>query len=521
MLSCVFLFSSLQTFSQIPKFLTNKQKKDFYTKLFSEIELLDAEARETRNNSKKVKWNKFKKHYRKKFDKAKNWKELEDVFNRFGKGFVNLHSSFNFYSKTNEKREIERNNIRLGFEYPQINFFELKSKKDITHINNVPIKKVFDYYENYECNFNSTVGCLSNFVSNFRRGMINANGVRVNSIRLADGKESKVEYKIAKNIQPFKPIYYYDNFDKDFADWEVIKKGHLVAVLRKDNVALVRIFSFRYGKEPKDFRCKEKAEEKTICGDVQIIRESLNSISDKTDYLILDVQNNTGGNENTAFIAQLAQKPFYDMRVLYRKTPILEDEKLRRTLFYFSNKGEKWFQNLKKNGTYKNTKNGEFLPVRADFCQGDKACELKPVEPNKSAVKFKKVLLLTNQMCISSCDDFAWRMKDYADAELIGQPHAADATYSRIEIVFYLDKKGKIARKYVGEREKFEVDGELIAKIKIPYSKMIDAKGKLLQGKPAKFSHFVPITKENYSNIENVVRIKALKYLEEKKTAKL
>lgn len=518
-MTILFFTQTIQINAQNQKFLTKNQIRDFYGLMISEIEFLDAEAIETRNESREIKWNKIKKHYKKQFLKSKNWNDLKNAYTKFGNGFVNLHSSFRFFSPIKKKSETILSNVKLGYEYPEINFFERESKQNVTHINKTPIKKAFKYFLNYECRFNSDIGCQMYFVSQFRRGKLLVKGEFIESIRLENGKVLEVIYKKASSANP--PNVWKD-FDNKYADWKLIKKGYRVAVLKKDNVALVKIIDFIYKRgSERDFRCTKSIGEGSMCNDILLIRESLNSIKDEAEYLILDVQNNRGGRENTAFIAEFAQKPFYDLQVRYKKTDLLKNDELRKYLFYYSGRAESWYQRLVKNGTISKIKDGEYLPQRGDFCRGSKYCEMEAIEPNKNDRKYKKIAVLTNQMCVSSCDDLVWRMKEFANAEVIGQPQSADATYSRIVLAFYIDKNGKIAKKYFGDGQKIEVDGQKIATMRIPYSRTVDANGELIQGKPAKLSRLVPVTKNNFSDLEKDVLREAVHHLKANNSAKL
>ena len=493
------------------KFLTKSQIKDLYNRMISEIEFLDAEGIETRNRSREVSWKKIKKHYKKRFLASKNWDELESVYEKFGNGFVNLHSSFRFFSPNGKKSDAVLSNLKIGYEYPEINFFERESKEDISHFNETPIDEVFKKFLNYECSFNSDIGCQMYFSSQFRRGKLTVKGERVKSIRLKNGRTLKVTYKKASSARPGD----WEGFEKKYSDWNLVKKGYRVAVLQKKNVALVKVLDFIYKRgSGRDFRCSKSGGEGSMCADILLIREALDSIKNKTNYLVLDMQNNRGGRENTAFVAEFALKPFYDLRVRYKKTNLLDDEVLRKYLFYSSSRAETWYQNLVANGTLASIKNGSYLPQRGDFCRGSRNCEMKPIEPNKKDRKYKKITVLTNQMCVSSCDDFVWRMQEFADASIIGQPQAADATYSRILVAFYLDQKGRIANKYFGDGQKVEVAGRKIATMRIPYSRTVSKDGKLLQGRPARLARLVPVTKENFGEIEKVVLGEAVKYLQ-------
>ena len=396
LVAIIFLLSiiPIKAKPQSTKFLSKKQIKNFYKLLTSEIEYFDAEGIETRHRTKKVSWKKIKNHYRKQFHASKNWNELNKAFKSFGDSFVNLHSSFRFYTPNKKAPTGFKSNKKIGYEYPNIGFFDIDSKKSITHINQIPIKKAFDYFLNYECPFNTIVGCQYSFVRRFSSGRLLVKNRKPQTMRLANKDSVKITYQ---EITPpkrdtwktFEPTY----FEKNYPDWKLIKKGYRVALLKKGDVALIKIASFIYKKgSGRDFRCTKSGGKQSMCEDIIFLRNGLNSIKNDVKHLILDVQSNRGGNENSAFVAEFAQKPFYDLRVQYKKTPILKDKELRKYLFYFSGRAESWYQNLVKTNKINKIKNGDFLPSRGDFCRGARDCSLTPITPNNH-YKLKNIIV--------------------------------------------------------------------------------------------------------------------------------
>ena len=196
---------------------------------------------------------------------------------------------------------------------------------------------------------------------------------------------------------------------------------------------------------------------------------------------------------------------------LTEKTKHLEDAAIRSELFYQSSSTEKWYQKLKSTGSYDSVAYGSFLPVCADFCQGSDLCALDPIQPNSHGRTYKEILLLTNQYCVSSCDDFTWRMNKYADAKLVGLPPAADATYSRIHGKFILKSDGTIEAVY-GHSSK--PNGMVLATMDIPYSKLIDDNGDLVEGRPPKVDIPVDITSTNFEHKNTAMLDAALAYLQ-------
>jgi len=468
-------------------YITKQQRKELYKQMLATINQYDAEGIETRKSTKEVGWKKYTKVKRKNFIKAQNWKNLRDAFNSFGGGFVNLHSSFRFNLADEYPIIISK---KITYSYPNIAFYFDETNEEINKVNGIKIDKLFKHYSNYDCNFNSTSGCLATFVDDFNFGKVLAKNKLPKAIKIKKGESINVTFK------DFYGKRGKNEIKKPDVSWKPLTEGHNIELYEKGKTLLLRIKSFHY-KSNNDFRCsKEIEQEKNICFDVRLIRKTLLSHADKIENLIIDLQNNGGGNENTAFIAELATKPFKDLQVLYRKTKILENKEFRTTLFWDSEKAENWFQKILNDGTYKSTAYGDFLPKRADFCQASNTCELKEIQPN-GLHNFKQIILLTNQFCVSSCDDMVWRLRQFANVKVVGLPAAADGTYSRISAVFYLDTSGKIQRKLYAERSEPKVEGTTIFSIKIPYTKGVDYNhNKLIQGQSITPDLIVPINHE-------------------------
>jgi hypothetical protein len=233
----------------------------------------------------------------------------------------------------------------------------------------------------------------------------------------------------------------------------------------------------------------------------------LQSIKKNTNYLVFDLQDNLGGNENTPFVKMFCPKPFTDTRVHYRKTELIEDPEIRNALNYFTPNAENWYRTLQENGIYQKVKYGDFLPVRGDFCRGDSLCGTTLINPNNDLTsKFKKIIILTNHATGSSADDFVFRLKEFGGAYVVGQPHSADLTYSLISVVYYINEQGNLDRVFYGNaQEKPSISGKELFKIDIPYAKTVDTNGNMLQGNPLEMDLLVPITPNNFNTVKKDV----------------
>ncbi|MFD2561982.1 S41 family peptidase [Aquimarina rubra] len=495
------------------KILSSKQISDLYNLMISEIEYVDAEAIEVRNKTKQVNWDQYKAYHQKQFAKVNSYESLRKKFLDFGKGFTSGHSYFKFsYPIEKQKKDKLESSIKIGFTYPEKMFFDLESKKTISKINGISVKDVFHHFVNYETRANGIGNCQFGFKYRFEHGALKVNGHLPNQITFEDGSQKEVTYSVNNDAESSYDRYMSRIEVNQYKDWRLIEKGYKTALLLKDDIALVKIKNFAYNRSDNDLRCTKAVSDSTVCNDIKKIRNGLKSIENDISYLIFDVQSNPGGNENSSFLAEFCPSEFKDLRIQYKKTAILEDNDLRTALSYGFPGANRWFDEISESGTYEKTENGSFLPPRGDFCRGGDSCELKYIQPNETAKrKVKKTIVLVNERTASSADDFVYRMKEYGDAIIVGQPQSADLTFALIGIVFYLDDQGNINKMYTGNNQKnYDVPGTELFQFSIPYSRTVNKNGEMLQGNPLKPDLLVEITKDNFENREYAVLNKAI-----------
>ncbi|NVK22232.1 MAG: hypothetical protein HWD86_06915 [Kangiellaceae bacterium] len=485
----------------IPEFLTVQQKNHFYELMVQEIERIDAEIIETRNHAKSVKWNDFTQHYRKLFEKATSWKELYQAFQHFSQGLVNLHTRTKFLAyKPQKKTKNNWLNDKVLFEYPANKYYLASNKFEITHLNQTPILEAFEEFSNHRCRHNNQAGCVDMFSVYLQAGAIKADGKDITEFTIAspDGKVEIISAEFnAKPIASTDPFAdKYCSTHQGYKDFDLIFSGKNVCLYRKLEVAVLRIRNFKYqDQDESDIYCQKQ--QGAFCQDIHGILEQLHL--HKPSHLIFDVIQNFGGNENTKFLAAFMPNNFQDLPVMYKNTDEMHDATKRRWLLWDNPAGEKWYQAVKDNKQ-------EYFPIRGDFCRGKNGCHLSLIKPNPKAYVAEKVSIMSDWMCVSSCDDFVWRMQQFAGAKLYGISPAQDATYARARILLYLDKKGKVSTVVTGESYNLEIEDMdfQIAALTIPYSKTVDLDGKLRNIQSAKLVE-VPYALHNQENYPQAV----------------
>jgi len=517
-LPALLLVNLIYSCSPVDESLLNKeQTASLFDLMISDIEFYDAEMRATRDNTKEVSWEAYKAFHEKKWDRGVSPEELNELFSEFRRGYLNGHSHLVYLyplEETNDGYTEYRSSINLGYSYPDITFYNVENGNKIVSINNKPIEEIFWNFSNYETTKIRPNAVLNAFSSSFNQRSLRVDGKVPFVIDYEDQKADSVYYT---PVEPSNEDIFLDGIDlSGYQDWETIEKGYKVALLKKDDVALIKIKNFIYMNGfGGDVDCGDPFEEiadSTMCKDVKLLMNGLQTIIEKTDFLIFDLQDNLGGNENTPFVKMFCPKPFNDTRVQYRKSKLLEDPEIREALNYFAPNAENWYTSLQEKGIYSKVEYGDFLPERGDFCRGDSVCGVTPVNPNNDlTADFSKIIILTNEATASSADDFVFRFKEFGGAFIAGQPHSADLTYALVSVVYYVDEQGNPDRVFYGNaQEKPGIPGEELFKIDIPYSRTLDKDRNMLQGNPLPMDLLVPITPENFDHIKKDVLDQAI-----------
>ncbi|WP_042152916.1 MULTISPECIES: S41 family peptidase [unclassified Pseudoalteromonas] len=494
-------------------------KAELASLLFNEIERLDASAIRIRNTYKKVNWIEFRQVMTHKMLKAKSFRDLAIVFDDIQQGFTNSHSSFQLYSQVFDSRKLYENPVNkrgfgIGYTFPEVNFFSIETSKYIEFVNGFSLRKRFNQFEQLECEFTHQEACLKKFSKRIMWGLIDLNIKQENE--LSDKKKSWKETITPKvstaNVSINTNETYCSLYANNFKNWNIKYSSKSVCLLEDNSTYILNIRSFLpWGTSQNDIHCEGDTNVETMCHDIQSIRDLLSQKSDIK--LIIDLQGNSGGSENTPFLSLLSKKPFFDNLIHFNNTVELNNIDFRTNIFYGLKSAENWFQKLAVDSKLLNQ---EFLPVRADFCRGDKeACSYKAINPLSPTLDIKKILLVVDSGCVSSCDDLVWRLKHYSGAYVLGQPPATDSTYSTVSGIIYYTANGQLKLFIKAQGQQYSLDDGSIklAWFSIPYTSTVDKEGNYIDGDISIINEIIPITIENYSNISNTNVLRAIEYM--------
>ncbi|OKY26517.1 S41 family peptidase [Thalassotalea sp. PP2-459] len=483
------------------EFPTKHEREAIVESLLNGIESVDGVTIELRDSTRVVKWDNFKKIATRNVVSASDWSSLYSAINNIHDGIINRHSYIQVEEgiRKHVKAIAKWPRYKLGYTWPNITFFDLDNKQTILSLNGTSVIDLFDEFFNLYCNDVHDIGCLKLFSVAIGRGYRFKDNAEKLDVTFKGGSKKQVLTpqklkKIAKKGEPKQCENLYTNLPKN-----LVFKGDQSCLFEIDNHYLLKIRYFgRWGTEQNDIYC-QKVTTEGMCSDILAIKNILSQQTAKP--LIIDLQNNGGGSENTPWIAALTTNGFMDNVVLYRSLALLKDKDIRKDSFYDNEYAENWYQKIKVNMSEQH----KYLPPRADFCRGSKECALENIPSAKLPIKYRALTLVINETCVSSCDDFVWRTRRYAQAKTVGQLPATDGAYARIKGYIYVDKQGNIGHTHVGESQDVPAEAEtLLVSYRMPISKTIDVDGNNLDGADNVLDVAIPITKENYTNIEDI-----------------
>lgn len=481
-----------------------KQRAEISNQLLNGIEKIDAITIELRDQTRVVNWQTFKDITTKRIITSSNWHELYQSLNVVHFGILNRHSYVipEQSLKNNSKAPIRWPKLAIGYTWPNSEFFALSNNKVIKSVNGVEINDIFAEFFNLYCNDVHQSGCLRLFSEHMKYGyrfLTNESEVKVN---YKNGSEEIITKIINTAVEKQKQAACGSLYPT--LDTQLIYESEQVCLFELNNSFILKIFHFgQWGTDYDDIYCQH-ASENGMCADINNIKQLTQRSNAKT--LVIDLQNNRGGTENTPWIAALTRKGFKDNLILYKNTPLLLNSRLREKAFYYNERAENWYQKARKDIS----KRDKYLPIRTDFCRGSKLCSMKHINSSAYPINYSKIKLIVNEKCVSSCDDFIWRIRSYADAKTYGQLSATDGVFARLNGYLFLTKQGKIKNIIVGEGDAPTVDNaKLLVTYQIPVSKTVNSQGENLEGDASILDFPLAVTIDNFNNLseENVKRV--------------
>ena len=478
-------------------FPNESQRKEIATQLLSGIESIDAITIELRNKTRKINWNTYKSIVLQSITSASDWNSFYRSIDNLHYGILNRHSYVlvdkNIQSNVTNYARWPK--LELGYTWPKVKFFSTSNHKSIRSINSHKIEDIFEEFFNLYCNDVHQSGCLGLFSGYMKSGYFFKGEVEQLLVKFEDGSSEIFKQQTKTKRTKKEPI----DCSKLYASLSIdlIYNGEQSCLYESDDSYVLKIFYFgKWGTSHDDIYC-EHAREKGMCFDINEVKRITRSSPKKS--LIIDIQNNKGGTENTPWIAALTQNGFKDNLVLYKNLPLLSEPEVRNSAFYHSDRAEKWYQNVIGNVEIHN----EFLPVRPDFCRGSIECNIQTIQSSSTPIIYKDLKLVINRGCVSSCDDFIWRTRQYAKAKTYGQLSATDGAYARLNGYLFIDKQGEIVNVITGEGNVPSGDnGTLLITYQIPISRTVNVNGEPLEGNDSILDHPLPIDKNDFGNLE-------------------
>jgi hypothetical protein len=489
-------------------FPNEKQRKEIAAKLLAGIESIDAITIALRNRTREIDWNSYKTLVSQKIISSSDWNSLYRSIDNLHYGILNRHSYLiidkNIQSNVTSYAKWPK--FELGYTWPEANFFSIRNQKSIASVNDRKIDDLFKEFFNLYCNDVHQSGCLRLFSSYMKSGYHFVGGLEQLRVKYTDGSSEVFDDKSKTKRGKKTPIdcsKLYSSLSLD-----LIYDGSQSCLYESADAFILKIFYFgKWGTSYDDIYC-EHTKDIGMCNDINEIKRFTHGSPIKS--LVIDIQNNKGGTENTPWIAALTKNGFKDNLVQYKNIPLLADPEIRSRAFYNSERAEKWYQ---KNVIEKVDTHGEFLPVRPDFCRGSNECDIQTIPSSSTSIKYKDLKLVINEGCVSSCDDFIWRTRQYAKAKTFGQLSATDGAYARLNGYLFINKHGHITNIITGEGNHPSGDnGALLISYQIPISKTVNEDSEPLEGNASILDSPIPINKKNFNNIELDNLVKTLSF---------
>ena len=464
--------------------------------LFNVMEQIEAQGEEIRNRNKKVSWNDWKSHILAQIGSGEQPRNLQNTLELIEDGFINSHSFIR--SSSHVPRPTQRARyLNVELSTPSLDFYfsspHLRRQK-VTHVNRVPILELVDDYVNYRCDLAFIVSCNFQLAERLEFGIFpRPNG---------DDPIQSFNGKPWINRRPIDSYTVEDNcvsFKRNTA-WTMLFDDDAVCLFRREDVLLLRIrhFQSKMSSSVDDIYCLSNHAESSMCSSVNQFQSAIEKLGVTSAMrLVVDLQGNRGGGENTAWVAALVHKGFTDNPIRYRcNREMLSDPKVRSSIFYGSDRAESWFNEVLTHDQ-RSCFGVTFLPVRADFCRADARCQLRTMLPKSSTPQFSSITLVVDEDCASSCDDFVVRLKRFGDATVVGVPPRSDSTYARVRGAIGYSSNGKLDYQLYPTANSTDSTFRPIVDFQLPVSRTTDSSGDLVDGK-SPLDLLLPLPVEQY-----------------------
>ncbi len=460
-------------------------------KLAEEIVRLDGEGLIVRERNRRTSFASVSERLQGEARSAKTWQTLLRAFSRLDAAYPNLHASLKTAPQFSQK--LHRPSLRFNPRYTpggSVEYFVTNGEyagAQILAINGRPIEdwkaEALEF-----CKFPLQLQCELELFSSLAREWLFWE--RSQSLRYTlefKGRRFEQTVPLEKFAAPASKQAPGCEEDRNlYASYRAVHIGRFGCLfLRKDDSthALLRISSFYYDPET------EKGPIRSVSDEVDALWPWWKAHASGLSELIVDIAGNHGGNAPIEWYTILFTAPFQEQWVRFRKIPELENSRIRKQiLFWGTPQQENWFQALLRDGTYSSTPRGGFLPPVPMFCAGDDRSNcLNGLFPVRDHGFRGQITLLLNQWCVSSCDGFAFALKDQLGdrVTVAGIPQAADTAYSRLKLQLFLDEKAPGGfRIAVDRREDSPMVSALVLSQGVAVTRSVEKNGRVVSGLP-------------------------------------
>ena len=438
------------------------------------------------------------------------------TFSRLDATYPNIHANVSFNSDFDPEfadlghRNMDEANVNLSTEVltPSktktvigsiVGDSEMSKKwegAELIAINGIPLKKWQD--ENFiYCKWALRSICDRMLEENILKGILFwKTGPLVYSVKNGRAKKNiAVQFKKTESgsNHAFERRQCDWKWKKRYPGFDLIHKGYFACLFQKVDDAstlLLRISSFQY---KRGHRVDPKSPIQTMKQETDALKSVWIPRSASVKQLILDLIDNGGGNEPMDYYRMLFHKPFFEQYVEFKKTPEIEDDQLRNSMFWEEKGHELWFQKQKKDGNWNALKIGQFSKPTPMFCADDShSCGDVAFYPFEHQFN-GKISVMLNDGCVSSCDGVAWMLATRLNAKLYGFYQAADTAYSRLRIDIIRDESKSDGFKLNISPQRANSPTDLIISQDVAVTLSVDENGKVLSGYPLPLKKFVPI----------------------------
>lgn len=512
-----FIYSSIASAQQMYSLPSREIRVDLFKNFVSEIERIDGEGLIPRSNRSES-WAATTEKLANEAAEARSLFDYGLVFKKLNATYPNLHANAYFHKELDRNKSegvpqfdfkivpdlVKRKNESYDYYIiPKDDKSGFKRGDKVIAINGVAIAKVEE--DNFTfCKFPTKTQCASELHSNLSSELLNWRRPDALQIEIVRAGEKKIiEAAFKSEMNPKKSTgdssncvsekSRYKDFVLDYKGFNLC--GYVSA--KHPTTMVLRIKSFRYG--PNDDITDLKTEVEMFW--FNYWRKMSGSVTE----VIFDVIGNYGGASPIPYYALFSSWLFQEQYVQYKKIKELDRDDILDSVLWGENGKEIWLNNIKDEGIYDDTKEGDFFHPIPQFCaKSDKDCREFNFRPKKH--KFSgTVKILTDQWCISSCVGFVYNMARLfkGKVKVYGHEDSGDSAYSRLTVTAMViagEKKIAIASLQKAKQPDTQELEPWIRQV-VAVTRSTDKEGTILSGKPQKLDRWIPRT-WNESDLE-------------------